>query len=283
MISCRKNCKEIKGKSFGARKCKIGEKTRVCEISQPKRSLCGIATLLRNNFAPSGPSLQKFSQLRSTLLAHECHFAAQFPPFRSYEMGCKNDPWYYFIFIKIGHLSCQKGSERKNTRATIRSLSHLSLKPREPLAIISGQFLQSAMARTRGAKSSFPLGRKRVAREAPIQGSKSEPPRQVAAPPPIEPAPLSPSGRRYQTRSGRCPPQKKASVVDSEPIDFPEPVLEPSPTPSSEPPAEPQPPIEGNLDCQARPFHSELCFDTATFRLQPEWLLLKKCYSIACN
>ncbi|RVW74553.1 hypothetical protein CK203_053752 [Vitis vinifera] len=31
-----------------------------------------------------------------------------------------------------------------------------------------------------------------------------------------------------------------------------------------------QPPIEGNLDCRARPFHSELCFDIAAFRLQPE-------------
>ncbi|RVW67213.1 Retrovirus-related Pol polyprotein from transposon 297 [Vitis vinifera] len=31
-----------------------------------------------------------------------------------------------------------------------------------------------------------------------------------------------------------------------------------------------QPPIEGNLDCRARPFHSELCFDTATFKLRPE-------------
>ncbi|RVW20785.1 hypothetical protein CK203_108307 [Vitis vinifera] len=31
-----------------------------------------------------------------------------------------------------------------------------------------------------------------------------------------------------------------------------------------------QPPIEGNLDCRARPFHSELCFDTTTFRIQPE-------------
>ncbi|RVW36266.1 hypothetical protein CK203_103022 [Vitis vinifera] len=31
-----------------------------------------------------------------------------------------------------------------------------------------------------------------------------------------------------------------------------------------------QPPIEGNLDCRARPFHSELCFDAATFRLQPQ-------------
>ncbi|RVW71795.1 hypothetical protein CK203_055188 [Vitis vinifera] len=130
------------------------------------------------------------------------------------------------------------------------------------------------MARTRGAKSSFLFGRKRVAREAPVQGSTSEPPRQVAAPPPAEPAPLSPPARRYQTRSGGRPPQKKARVVDSEPIDLtepsPEPFPEPSPVPSSEPPAEPQPPIEGNLDCRARPFHSELCFDTATFRLQPE-------------
>ncbi|RVW82155.1 hypothetical protein CK203_050761 [Vitis vinifera] len=31
-----------------------------------------------------------------------------------------------------------------------------------------------------------------------------------------------------------------------------------------------QSPIEGNLDCRARPFHSELCFDTATFQLRPE-------------
>ena len=31
-----------------------------------------------------------------------------------------------------------------------------------------------------------------------------------------------------------------------------------------------QPPIEGNLDCRARPFHSELCFDTAAFQLRPE-------------
>ena len=31
-----------------------------------------------------------------------------------------------------------------------------------------------------------------------------------------------------------------------------------------------QPPIEGNLDYRARPFHSELCFDTAMFQLRPE-------------
>ena len=31
-----------------------------------------------------------------------------------------------------------------------------------------------------------------------------------------------------------------------------------------------QPPIKRNLDCLAKPFHSELCFDKETFRHQPE-------------
>ena len=141
-------------------------------------------------------------------------------------------------------------------------------KPREPPAITSGHFLQSAMVRTRKAKSSFPAGRKRVARKASIQSSTSEPLRQVAAPPSAEPAPLSPPARRYQTRSGGRPPQKKAKIVDSKPINLTEPSSKLSPTLSSEPPVEPQLPIEGNLDCRAQPFHSELCFDTATFRLQ---------------
>ncbi|RVW98218.1 hypothetical protein CK203_031881 [Vitis vinifera] len=91
--------------------------------------------------------------------------------------------------------------------------------------------------------------------------------------------------------------QKRARVESSEPIDlteqspFPslEPSPAPSPVPSPAPPAQPQelqpplskpqissgvapeviirrpmltqPPIERNLDCRARPFHSELCFD----------------------
>ncbi|RVW17982.1 hypothetical protein CK203_115178 [Vitis vinifera] len=150
------------------------------------------------------------------------------------------------------------------------------------------------MVRTRGAKSSSPLGRKRAAKETPVQGSTSEPPRPLVIPPPIEDASMSPPVRRYQTRSGGLPPKKKARVSDSEPIDLTEPSPESSPEPPSElqpsqpPPTESQipssmtpevlirrpmvaqPPIEGNLDCQTWPFHSELCFDIATFRLQPE-------------
>nr|CAN62650.1 hypothetical protein VITISV_008282 [Vitis vinifera] len=92
------------------------------------------------------------------------------------------------------------------------------------------------MARTRGAKFSSPFSRKRVPRGAPVPDPTSEPPRPKAISPPAKPALQNPPARRYLTRR---------------------PMLT-------------QPPIEGNLDCRARPFHSELCFDTATFQLQPE-------------
>ncbi|XP_034689114.1 extensin-like [Vitis riparia] len=164
------------------------------------------------------------------------------------------------------------------------------------------------MARTRGAKSSSPSARKPTPREAPVQASTSEPPRPKVAPPPVKPTPKkrqakptlqTPPARRYLTRSGGRPLQKRARVESSEPIDLTgkspvqSPVPSPEPTPkkpqASQPPSpEPQiqsatapeaiirrpmltqPPIEGNLDCRARPFHSELCFDTAAFQLRPE-------------
>nr|CAN69593.1 hypothetical protein VITISV_043242 [Vitis vinifera] len=111
------------------------------------------------------------------------------------------------------------------------------------------------MARTRGVKSSSPSTRLRIPRDTPVQGSTSEPPRPRVVPLPVEDAPISPPPRRYNTRrsltiasasssrgqkSGTGPPKKKAKAF--EPIDLTE----------------------------ARPFHSELCFDIATFRLQPE-------------
>ncbi|KAL6314391.1 hypothetical protein AAG906_021449 [Vitis piasezkii] len=155
------------------------------------------------------------------------------------------------------------------------------------------------MARTRGAKSSSPSSRKRVPRGEPVPDPTSEPPRPKAVSPPAKPAPQKPPARRYLTRSGGRPLQKRARVESSEPIDLTEQSPEPSPVPSpvpspanrasgasaatSEPqipsemasgvnrwPMLTQPPIEGNLDCRARPFHSELCFDTATFQLRPE-------------
>ena len=101
---------------------------------------------------------------------------------------------------------------------------------------------------------------------------------------------MSPIVRHYQTRSSSHLPKKKAKVLEPELINLSEPSSEPpiEPRPSQSPPKKSQipsgmtpevlirhpmviqPPIEGNLDCRARPFHSELCFDTTTFRLQPE-------------
>ena len=170
------------------------------------------------------------------------------------------------------------------------------------------------MARTRGAKSSSPSSRKKSLRKEPVPDPVSEPPQPRAVSPSVKPVPPKPPARRYLTRSGGRPLQKRPRVESSEPIDLtkqsPKPSLVPTPVPSPiplpvpslvpspAPPAEPkepqpplpepqipseiapkevirrpmltQPPIKGNLDCRARPFHSELCFDIATFRLQPE-------------
>ena len=76
--------------------------------------------------------------------------------------------------------------------------------------------------------------------------------------------------RCYQTRSGGRPQQKKARVVESEPIDLREPSPEPSPTLSSEPPAGPQSPIEGIWIAGLDHFTLSCVFDTTTFSLQPE-------------
>ncbi|KAL6310915.1 hypothetical protein AAG906_028080 [Vitis piasezkii] len=144
------------------------------------------------------------------------------------------------------------------------------------------------MAKTRGAKSSSPSSHRETQERTLFKVPYLEPPHHWLSHLRLD-APLSPPLRRYETRrppttprasssrakkSGSRPPKKKARV--STPIDLSE--------PSSEPPSEPQPsqplatesqipsgmtpevvirrpmvtqpPIEGNLDCGARPFHS---------------------------
>ncbi|RVW67302.1 hypothetical protein CK203_064005 [Vitis vinifera] len=178
------------------------------------------------------------------------------------------------------------------------------------------------MARTRGAKSSSPSNCKKSLRKesVPEPAPEASPSRPI--PPPVKPVPPKPPTRRYLTRSGGQPLQKKPRVESLEPIDLteqspepspipspvqtpmPSPVPSPSPLPvpspvpspalqekSQEPqvplpepqiqaetaleevirrPMLPQLPIEGNLDCRTRAFHSELCFDLAAFRVRPE-------------
>ncbi|XP_010662487.1 anther-specific proline-rich protein APG-like [Vitis vinifera] len=85
------------------------------------------------------------------------------------------------------------------------------------------------MARTRGAKSSSPSNRKKTLRKEPLLDSAPEPSSSKPIPPPAKPAPPKPPARRYLTRSGGRPLQKKPRVESSEPIDLTEQSLEQSP------------------------------------------------------
>nr|CAN77576.1 hypothetical protein VITISV_010413 [Vitis vinifera] len=69
----------------------IGEKTGVCEISQPLRNRNFAAKPIRNPIALSAKifAATKIFAAAKPILAHECHFAAQKPPFRSCESGCE--------------------------------------------------------------------------------------------------------------------------------------------------------------------------------------------------
>ncbi|RVW68699.1 hypothetical protein CK203_056054 [Vitis vinifera] len=92
MIKIKRNCKEIEEKKSeqnrSQTKRKQGRnrgKTGVCEISQPLRNRNFAAKPVRNLIALSA----KIFAAAKPILAHECHFAAQEPPFRSCESGCE--------------------------------------------------------------------------------------------------------------------------------------------------------------------------------------------------
>ena len=61
-----------------------------CEaVSQPKRSRCGINVTLRKRLSFAKSFRNSIDSSSKPSLAHECHFAAQEPPFRSSEMAAK--------------------------------------------------------------------------------------------------------------------------------------------------------------------------------------------------
>nr|CAN62324.1 hypothetical protein VITISV_018464 [Vitis vinifera] len=218
------------------------------------------AKSFRNSFDSSA----KIFAAANQLLAHECHFAEQEPPFRSCELATKLQSVKIPVFAVKAPFRRVFRSYETNFgtqvpfRSTMTSLSklrnglrsglreqlfaakstrelhssHLFISLPEPDdARTSGHLLrsslpaksrQSDMARTRGAKSSSPSNHKRVPRGVPVQGSTSEPPRPEVVSPPAKPAPKNPPARRYLTRSGGRPLQKRARVESSEPIDLTE-------------------------------------------------------------
>ena len=156
-------------------------------------------------------------------------------------------------------MSCEKGFKIErailtdrpspSSSLTAQASGHL-LRPSVP-----ANFRQPEMARTRGAKSSSPSNRKRSLRKEPVPDPIPDPPQPKAIPPPVKPAlpkpsvkpaPPKPPAKRYLTRSGGRPSQKRPRVESSEPINLTEQSPEPSPIPSPAPtpvPSPIQPPV----------------------------------------
>ena len=144
------------------------------------------------------------------------------------------------------------------------------------------------MAKTRGGFSASPSSPMPRPQQSTIGGATS-PPVQDSAVPPSEGG--TPSQCRYPTRR---PPTNPVTPADQSkrPVSRPPPKRtkfsgpgEPSQPPPVEPPTEESqipigipletvirrpmiagPPIEGNLDCRARSFHSEIYFDIEALR-----------------
>ena len=72
-------------------------------------------------------------------------------------------------------------------------------------------FFESAMAKTRGAKTPSPSGRHRAPRVVFVQHSMTEPSQPLSVPPSVEGAPLSSPLRRYETRRPPTTPRASSS------------------------------------------------------------------------
>ncbi|KAL6312045.1 hypothetical protein AAG906_027244 [Vitis piasezkii] len=185
------------------------------------------------------------------------HFAAK--PFRnSFDSSAKIFAAAKPILAHECHFAAQEPPIRSCETPDVAQTSDHLLRSSLP-----AKFRQSEMARTRGAKSSSPSSRKRVPRGAPVRDPTSEPPRpKIVSPPSPVPSPE--------------PSPAPSPALPAEPQELQPPLSEPqipseiAPEALIRRPMLTQPPIEGNLDCRARPFHSELCFDTTTFQLRPE-------------
>ncbi|RVW70592.1 hypothetical protein CK203_065129 [Vitis vinifera] len=229
-----------------------------CPILQLRNPL-RITKAIKSSFSQP-PHFAAAKALRNPPLAHECHFTAPPPHFAAAKWAVKMGLCYEMA-------PPLRKSPTEPSQSTISRGPPSDPKPRAtPLATLS----EPAMAKTRGAKTSSPSGRPRAPREAPVQGSMTEPSQPLAIPPSVDDTPLS-----------SHPPKKKARI--SAPLEPSKPSSEPQPlaiksqilsgmTPKVviRRPMVTQPPIKGNLDCRARPFHLEFCFDKATFRLQPK-------------
>ncbi|RVW59150.1 hypothetical protein CK203_105263 [Vitis vinifera] len=242
-------------------------------------------------FRSRGTNSKGVSQLRNPPLAYKWQFAESYTRFSAAKWAAKSmlkSPLLRKRLAVAKNPSAAKRNKGAEPEYPLVCLLRLSKSRASP--IVSADI---AMARTRGAKSSSPSTRLRIPRVPPVQDSTFEPTRRRLVPPPVNNAPTSPPARRYNTRRSLTIAGASSSRGQNQPTPSPPPAKKSpppakKPQPSQAPTRESQipsdmtpegairrlmvtqPPIIGNLDCRARPFHSELCFDIATFRIQPE-------------
>ncbi|RVW87524.1 Retrovirus-related Pol polyprotein from transposon 17.6, partial [Vitis vinifera] len=138
---------------------------------------------------------------------------------------------------------------------------------------------------------SSPSNRKKTLRKDPPLDSAPKPSPSRPIPPPVKPAPPKAAGKTIfnQPAHSSIYGSLANSLTDATPIPSPVHLRHPKKKlrslkrqfqgpkfkrntsgRSNRRPMLPQPPIEGNLDCRTRAFHSELCFDLAAFRVRPK-------------
>ncbi|KAL6326248.1 hypothetical protein AAG906_004745 [Vitis piasezkii] len=225
-----------------------------CEISQNEGNFCEMSILLPNHSATLWDSLREFSQLRKW----EWHTSAT-SQHRSINFAAAKRiaKRKRLISHQKSHSAGVSKSERHSRSCSSSSVSHA--------VQASGHLLRSATS------SSSPSNRKKSLRKEPVPDSAPEP------------SPPKPPARRYLTRSGvsspvsspvqspvPSPAPQEKSQEPQAPLPEPQIAAEVAPEEVIRRPMLTQPPIEGNLDCRARPFHSELCFDIAAFQVRPE-------------
>ncbi|RVW27313.1 hypothetical protein CK203_110330 [Vitis vinifera] len=255
------NAKEEIGKKSERKQSKNRGEKELCEISQPRRNSLRkrlfVAKSIRNTFLSSA----KVFAAANPRMAHECHFAAQEPPFSQLRSGLRTTkaaiPQNSNFNFRSCEVSCESDFLLRNAQFAAKAVFFYKTQDDRSYSVILYKYPSFEL------RKHFRKGEKvaAVVRSSPLHSST-----------PLA-SPFTPSNHR-----------RRLNIISSwqSPVPSPEPSPVPSPAPpakpqaSHPPPSEPQipsgpapeeilrrpmltqPPIEGNLDCRTRPFHSEL-------------------------
>ena len=122
-----------------------------------------------------------------------------------------------------------------------------------------------------GASSSREPPKKKAKVSEPIDLTESSSePKSEPTPSPLPAEKSPPPAKRSPRLAKKSPPPAKKPHPSQAPARESQIPSDMTPKEAIRRPMVTQPPIVGNLDCRAGPFHSELCFNIATFRIQPE-------------